>query len=138
MRRFLGAILLAAAAPLILAVPASASASPDVAHAAKVHHAGSCRAQGDFAICVAGGTAYNPTTIHVHVSASPNQKVLVSWDLVCAKGFGAGSRSGQFHARTLVNRKISHPYAHPDNCTVSAGAQLSHGGHLHVWITYWR
>jgi hypothetical protein len=99
----------------------------------------SCRAQGDFAICVASGNArHQPVTIVVHVRATPRQSVLVSWDIVCSKGFGAGSSSGQFHSGTPVNRKMHHPYAHPDSCIVSADAQLSSGGHVHLWLTYTR
>lgn len=116
----------------------SAPALAATTHHARGYHAGSCRAQGDFAVCDASGNASHPVTIRVHVSATPRQSVLVSWDTVCSKGFGAGSKSGQFHARTTVNRVIRHPYIHPDSCTVAAGAQLSSGGKVHVWITYTR
>jgi hypothetical protein len=115
---------------IMLALPVSA--------ATKTYHAGSCRASGDFATCVTSGTAKLPVSIRVHVSASRKQQVLVSWDMVCSKGLGAGAKSGQFTAVTPVNRLMHHPYAHPDSCIVSADAQLSSGGSLHVWVTYRR
>lgn len=74
----------------------------------------------------------------MHVSASPSQEVLVSWDLTCSEGLGAGGKSGQFNARTTVNRVINHPYKRPDSCVVSAGARLSGSGNLLVWLTYTR
>lgn len=97
----------------------------------------SCSAQGDFATCVAGGTASRPVTITVNVSASPDQQVSVAWDAVCAQGSGAGSSSGSFTAQAPVSRVISHPYHQPDSCTVSADAQLQAGGNsIHVWLSY--
>jgi AcrR family transcriptional regulator len=89
----------------------------------------SCSAQGDYATCVAGGTAQHPVTITVSVTASPDQEVLVAWDAVCAQGSGAGSSSGSFTAQTPVSRVISHPYQQPDSCTVAADAQLQNGGY---------
>ena len=89
---------------------------------------GSCSAQGQFATCVASGTANRPITITVTVTASPNQSVFVAWDAVCSLGTGAGSSSGSFTATTPVTRAISHPYYQPDSCIVSADAQLQAGG----------
>jgi hypothetical protein len=89
---------------------------------------GSCSAQGQYAVCVASGTVDNPTSISVTVTASPDQSVSVSWDDVCSQGTGAGGDSGSFTAETPVTRTIDHPYAHPDNCVVSADAQLQDGG----------
>jgi hypothetical protein len=133
MKRLIMLVLAVTASVAALSVPALAATQH-----AKIHHAGSCTAQGDFAICDASGTASHPVTIRVHVSASPSQSVLVSWDMTCSKGLGAGGKSGQFNAHTPVNRVIRHPYIHPDSCVVAAGAQLSSGGRLHVWITYVR
>jgi hypothetical protein len=96
------------------------------------------REYGDYAICDAAGNATAPHDIYVHVTSSPDQSALVTWDVVCSKGDGAGSASGQFTAPTPVRRVIRHPYARPDSCTVAAGAQLNRGGHLKVWISYRR
>jgi hypothetical protein len=127
-----GLSLPAAAVLLIAAGTASAAAS------GKAHRAGSCAASGDFAVCVASGTATGPAGIYVHVASNPGQRVNVSWDMVCSKGDGAGSSSGRFSARTTVRRLVHHPYAHPASCTVAASAQLNAGGSLHVWISYRR
>lgn len=89
---------------------------------------GSCSAQGDFATCVASGAVNKPITITVTVTSSPDQPVYVAWDAVCSQGTGAGSSSGSFTATTPVTRTISHPYYQPDNCVVSADAQLQNGG----------
>ena len=132
MKRLLAAAM-AAVASAMIATPAFAAS-----HAASKTF-GSCRAQGDFAICTASGTANDPATIKVHVSASPAQKVLVTWDMTCLKGTGAGGSQGQFKARAPLSRALHHPYAHPDSCIVAAGAMLWNGsGHLHVWLTYTR
>jgi hypothetical protein len=96
----------------------------------------SCRASGDYAICDEAGNANEPTSIYVHVTSSPGQSVLVSWDDVCSEGLSAASTSGQFTAHTPIDKKISHPYSHPSSCTVSAGAQLNSSGSLHVWTNY--
>ena len=132
MKRLITTALTAAASVAVLSTPALAAS-----HSTR-HTFGSCRAQGDFAICDASGTANHPATIRVHVSASPSQKVLVSWDITCSEGLGAGGRSGQFTAHTTVNRLLKHPYKHPAWCIVAAGAQLSGSGALHVWLTYTR
>ncbi len=104
----------------------------------KVYFVSSCRASGDYATCDEAGDATEPIALQVHVTASRSQNVVVSWDDVCTKGVSAASTSGQFTARTPVDRTIGHPFAHPDSCTVSAGAQLSGGGSLHVWTDYER
>lgn len=103
-----------------------------------IRQVGSCRANGDFAICVASGSVNRPKALYVHVSSVPSQRVSGAWDVVCSKGLGAGSKSGSFSGRTRLRRKLRMPYARPDSCTVSADAQLSHGGRIHVWITAWK
>jgi hypothetical protein len=126
------AVVAASAASLLML------ASPGSASTVRVYHAGSCTAEGQFATCVASGTAYNPTTINVHVNAPrTGLPIFVAWSVVCAKGDGAGSSSGQASAVTDFNRTIRHPYARPDFCTVAADAQLTGPGiHIRVWITY--
>lgn len=96
----------------------------------------SCHARGDFAICVAGGTARrHPLIIRDHVSSIPGQRVTGAWTVVCSKGSGAGSKSGYFGGRTPVSVRMRLPYTRPDSCTASADAQLARSGRLHVWIT---
>jgi hypothetical protein len=136
-RRIAAAIIVAT--PLLALAGGSAPASANALHP---HLLSRCTARGDFATCVTGGTTRaHPTDIRVHVlSLRRGQSVLVSWDMVCAKGSGAGSRSGQFNATTTVNRRIPQPYARPDYCIVSADAQLNNPGggrFIEVEITYW-
>jgi hypothetical protein len=103
----------------------------------KTYEISSCRASGMYSTCDEAGDATEPVAIQVHVTAKPNQSVLVSWDNVCSEGLNAASTSGQFTATTPVDRKIGMPYRHPDSCTVAAGAQLNNGGgSLHVWTVY--
>jgi Ricin-type beta-trefoil lectin domain len=97
---------------------------------------GSCSAEGQYATCVASGSVNNPVSISVTVTASSNQSVSVAWADTCSEGLGVGSASGSFSAETPVTQTISHPYAHPDNCVVSADAQLNGGGNsIHVAIS---
>jgi hypothetical protein len=127
---------IAAVAVVILsamAAPANAASSP-------YHHLSRCTARGQYATCVTGGTTKDhPTSIHVHVKSSHNgEPVYVAWDVTCARGSGAGSKSGHFTAHTAVNRKIRLPYTRPLYCIVSADAQLSRGGSwIEVSISYW-
>lgn len=115
-----------------LATPASASATP-------FHFIKGCRAQGDYAICTASGSVNHPHSITVHVIARPGQHVSGAWSVVCTKGTGAGSKSGNFSgwasARSNLTHKLKMPYRRPDSCTVAADAQLAHSGHIHLWLT---
>jgi Ricin-type beta-trefoil lectin domain len=98
---------------------------------------GSCSAQGDYATCAAGGTATKPVTLTVSVTSSPDQDVYVAWTDVCSQGTGSGSTSGSFTAETPVSRTVSHPYAQPDSCILSAAAQLQAGGNsINVSLSY--
>ena len=106
------------------------------AGAANASTVGSCSAEGQNAICVASASINDPASMSVSVTASPNQSVFVAWSDTCSQGLGAGSDSGSFTAETPVTRTIGHPYAHPDNCIVSADAQLQAGGNsVHVAIS---
>src|SRR5580704_2227841 len=122
-----------------LAAAALATASPALAStAATAYRAGSCSASGDYATCVADGTAARPRYVYVHVVSDPAQQVQVYWSMVCTKNDGAGGSSGSFTATTTVRRLVHHPYSRPDSCSVAADAQLAGGGHLHAWISYRR
>ena len=134
MNRIIRAALGLPVAAGLLLTAATASA----ATASRAYRVASCTAEGDYAICDAAGNATAPRDIYVHVTSTPDQSAFVTWDVVCSKGLGAGSKSGQFTAKTPVRRLIRHPYAAPDSCVVSAGAQLKNGGHLKVWISYRR
>jgi hypothetical protein len=136
MRRAIAAVAAAVLPLLLLAAPASAATAR-----LRVHLLSRCTASGEFATCVTGGTTGpDPTNIRVHVlSGHAGQRIYSAWDMTCAKGFGAGSRSGAFFALTQVNRRVPQPYAHPDYCIVSADAQLqgTRPRWIEVEITYW-
>jgi hypothetical protein len=106
--------------------------TPTAAMAARVHTFAHKSASGDFAIALAGGTVKHPGRITVKVTASPRQRVSVTWNMVCGKGTSAGSKSGDFKARAPVIRALRQPMRNPDNCTVSASAQLDKGGRVTV------
>ena len=128
-------LLTAGAAGLAGLALAGFSAPAAVAGPASTGTIGTCSARGNYATCVAGGTAHYPRTrtLTVTVTSSPRQTVSVYWDTVCSQGFGAGSRSGRFNARTPVTRTIPHPYRQPHQCIVSAAAQLqARGNSIHV------
>lgn len=85
-------------------------------------------------MALASGSATNPSSLYVKVSATPRQNVSVYWSMVCSKGFGAGSKDGDFTARTTVKRKMRMPMRNPDDCTVSASGQLDGSGRIKVQL----
>ncbi|MDO9354074.1 MAG: hypothetical protein Q7T55_10285 [Solirubrobacteraceae bacterium] len=96
---------------------------------------GSETASGDYAVAVASGDVDDPSSLRVTVSASSKQKVDVNWSVVCTKGLGAGSKDGKASGKTTLVRSIKMPMSNPDNCVVSASAQLSKGGKLKVTLS---
>jgi hypothetical protein len=79
------------------------------------------------------------------VISKPRQVVSGSWTVVCSRGYGAGSKSGNFSQQTfpvngvnLVTYGIKLPMAHPDSCTVSASAQLDRSGRINVQLFAFR
>ncbi len=106
-----------------LAVPASATTYKKI---------GQKSASGDFAIAIASGTAKHPKGVYVAVFATPKQKVSVNWTLICSKGLGAGSKSGDHETSSNAKRKMRLPMGSPDSCTVSAGGSLARGGKIRV------
>jgi hypothetical protein len=104
---------------------------PSIATAKRI---GSAHASGDYATAVASGNAHRPHSIKVRITSSPHQRATGSWSVVCSKGSGAGSKSGDFHGRTTFTRRIRLPMHHPDDCSVAASAQLDRGGHLKVTL----
>lgn len=90
------------------------------------------KASGDYAIAMATGTIKRPGTLRVKITTSPDQKVSVSWTMVCLNGSGAGSKGGQFDAKTPLSRVMKKPGSGSHDCTVSANAQLSSSGSVRV------
>jgi hypothetical protein len=137
MKNLLRAVLIA---PVLIGLGAAAiPAAQASTHSrpAAVRTIGSCRSHGDFATCVTGnpGSVNHPTSIHVHVSATPGAHVSGAWSMTCSKGLGAASKSGKFSGHTTLTRKLHFPMSHPDNCIVSADAQRDGSGGIHVWLT---
>ncbi len=93
---------------------------------------GRASSSGDYAIALASAQAKRPSQLLVRVLASPNQRISVNWTMVCSKGFGAGTKSGQFAGTTPILRALRFPMARPDDCTVSSTAQLKAGGRVTV------
>lgn len=104
-------------------------------------------AAGDYATTVATGSLSAPSSASIVVYTSTPQLVDIAWTTVCARGFGAGSKSGQrpihtfadagpldnIHgAWTIVGVKFA--MARSDSCTISASVQLSASGTLRVFI----
>jgi hypothetical protein len=142
-------IIITAAAGLAstgLAAAPAAAATTAMPHASapasvKFTESGSCRAAGSVAAaCVATGNMTRPTTIHVHTTTSPRQKITVTWAAACGKGTSAAEDSGHFTvARGDTNHTIRHPFATTaSNCSVDAEGSIGHNGHIHVWLTYWK
>jgi hypothetical protein len=128
---------LAAGAAAALMLTGTASAATHHHKKPKQHTFASCSAQGGYAICTAGGTVNNPTSIWLHVRAQPKQRVTGAWDVTCSKGLGVGEKSGSFtgKADSVYTRRLPMNYKHPDQCVVSADAQLSQAGNsIHIWL----
>jgi hypothetical protein len=89
-------------------------------------------ARGDYAVVVASGSVDNPNALFVKVKARPNQHVSVSWNDVCSKGYGAGSKDGSFSGVTPIKRRIKMPYTDPDSCSFAASGQLDNSGKIIV------
>lgn len=107
-------------------------ALPAVAPAVTYKRIGSKTSSGDFAIAIASGTANRPRGIYVAVFAKPSQTVSVNWTVVCSKGTGAGSKSGDYKTTRSTKRKLRLPMSNPDSCSVSAGGNLASGGRITV------
>ena len=129
------AIAAAPVAALLVAAPASATTNAHRVHPVQF---ASCHAQGDYAICDASGTTWHPLSVVLHVTSTPGQQVSGAWDVVCSKGLGAGSRSGNFSGTTPLKRTLKLNYRRPDNCIVAADAQLGTGGSVTVRLVSWK
>ena len=92
-------------------------------------------ATGDYAVASASGTANSPHRVAVVVSATPSQRVQVSWNLVCSEtGGGVGSKSGQVTVSAPTTVPIPLP-APSTSCIVSTVGQLQASGNLTLQIT---
>lgn len=91
-------------------------------------------ASGEYAIANAAGNVDHPKAIYVRVKSRPHQRASGAWSVVCAKGFGAGSKSGQISGTTPFVRKLRLNYRNPTSCTASANAQLAEGGFVKVQL----
>jgi hypothetical protein len=91
-------------------------------------------ANGEYAIAVAAGNVDHPKAIYLRVKSRPHQKVQGSWTVICSRGYGAGSKSGDFEGQTTLDRKLKMSYRNPSSCTASAAAQLSDGGFIKVQL----
>src|SRR4051812_22092623 len=98
------------------------------------HKVGQGTAHGDFAVAVASANVNHPHALYVRVKSRPHQRASGAYTVVCSRGFGAGSKSANFHGRTTFYRRMRMPYHRPSSCSVSADAQLSHGGFIKVQI----
>lgn len=116
-------IVLVLSAIALFAAPASAATLKRIA---------SKSASGDYAVVFASGTATKPVAVYVQVLAAPRQPVSVNWSVVCSKGTGAGSKSGDYTTSSSLRRKVRLPMGRPDSCTVAAGGQLDEGGRITV------
>lgn len=117
---------------LACAVLVGALLAPATAFASQVIDSQS--GAGDYAIVIASGSVHHPKRISVRVSSHPAQRVTGSWTMVCSKGLSAGSKSGHISGVGAFSRTLKMPRRHPDDCSVSASAQLDRGGKVHVTL----
>ena len=112
----------------IVITVALAAVTPALAGLGKRIGKGSAR--GDYAAASVGGTAHNPNKIYMKVTARPRQRITASWSMTCAKGFGTGSKSGEFAGRTPEVRRLRMPMRNPDDCYLGASGQLDDSGRI--------
>jgi hypothetical protein len=134
MRMIRAGVVTALPAVLVLTLAGTALAS------GKLYTDGHCIARGQYATCVAGGTAHKPTKLYADAWVNHSQRLTVYYDVTCAKGTGAGGKSGHFtiyvRAGRRATHKVPHPYYHPDYCIVSIDAQINVGSYLHLRNQY--
>jgi hypothetical protein len=107
---------------------ALAAVTPALAGLGKRIGRGSAR--GDYAVASAGATANDPSRLYMKVTARPRQRITASWSMTCGKGFGAGSKSGDFAGRTPEVRRMRMPMRNPDTCYIGSSAQLNDSGRI--------
>jgi hypothetical protein len=122
-------------AALAFAAPASATTTIHQTHQKQF---AICHAQGQYAICDAAGNVNYPLSVVLHVTSSPRQQVSGAWGVTCSKGMGTGGKSGNFSGRTPYKKTLRLNYKRPDNCVVSANAQLASGGTVTVRLVAWK
>jgi hypothetical protein len=128
------AVVAVLAAVIALTVAGTALAST------RLYTDGSCVARGQYATCDAAGTANKPTEMYANAWVNHSQRLTVYYDVSCAKGTGAGGKSGSFsiyvRAGYRATHSVPHPYYHPAFCVVSIGAQINGGSYLHLRNQY--
>jgi len=77
--------------------------------------------------------------IGLRVLASPNQRVVVMWEMLCARGGSAGAKKytlhGQYTPRTPNTRLLLQPKSHYTSCEVVGNARMPPpGGSIRVEI----
>ena len=117
-------------AALLVACAAALSGVPS-AHAMVLD---SESARGHHAYASAAGVIAVPASMRLRVAATPRQRVSGSWTMLCSVGFAGGSASGSFSGGTTLRLTLPIPLPGPDQCTVSAGAQLAHRGRVRVTL----
>lgn len=88
--------------------------------------------QGDYATIIASGTAVSPARIQAQAIVVPDQRVRVSWTMVCSNDAGAASKSGSYSDFSRVGRTLQFPFRNPTSCTVAASASIAGSGRLTI------
>lgn len=90
------------------------------------------RAHGDYAVALASGMVDRPTRLWVRVESSPKKDVRVTWSTSCTKNSVTRPKSGEFTARTPLERAVRMGYRRPDECTFTARGSLGVKGRILV------
>lgn len=106
-----------------------------LAQAADARTIGTRAARGDYATAIAQGEASRPSWLKVTITTSPRQAADGNYTVICTKGYGAGSKSGNIRGYGKFTRTLTMPMRGSDNCTISALGSLSGGGSIRVTLT---
>ena len=118
----------------LIAVAVAALIVPAVALASGWHIIGQGKANGEFTVAAASGTAIRPTAIEMKVTASPNIRTVAGYSVQCRKGSSKKKGVGKAGGRTPITKAVTLPMTHPSICVVVASATLASSTKMTVTI----
>src|ERR1700761_2836069 len=79
-------------------------------------------ATGPSASCTARATLSHPKSISVTVTSTPNEELVVGWQMLCYQGSKHANTEGSYLLDTPVTETMKLPYANATTCYVTAQA----------------
>lgn len=111
----------------VLATAATATADPGLGQ-----RIDSDSARGESAMASVAASADQPREIVARVTASPRQRVVLSYTVTCATDGHGPSIRGSVSGRAPLEETLPLPKSNPSRCSVGAQVQLDDGGRVKV------